>query len=113
MAKYIKVLASKSRTANEDSYILYNAELHKSAHIVVDVTNGSNLLVAIKGVDRVSSKTYTILTSSILASGTTVLRVGPELTAGANIAKDYIPESWKISATVSGATTFSVGASLI
>lgn len=112
MATYKRILPDAARTAFTSSPIFISEDKFTAMHLVVDITDGSNLSVAIKGMDGVSSKSYTIL-SSVLASGTTVMRVGPDYTAGANIAKDYIPYKWFVDINPSGSTTVSVGASLI
>jgi len=113
MAKYINILKSRSYTSNTDSAKIYNWEDQDALHLVVNVTSGANLVVDIKGFDEESDTAYTLLTSSALGTGTTVLRVGPDYTTGTNTAKDYMPATWFVSTTLSGATTFSIGASLI
>lgn len=72
--------------------------------LVIDataVTSTPSVTFAIQGVDRVSGKTWAILTSAaITATGTTVLRVSPHLTAAANtIAKEHVPPVIRVVAT--------------
>lgn len=113
MAKYLTVLKDGTYTSNTSSNKFSNWENHNAAHLVVNITGGGNLVVDVKGFDEVSDTAYTLLTSSTLPSGSTVLKVGPDYTAGTNIAKDYIPATWYVTTTLSGATIFSIGASLI
>lgn len=114
----VGLLASEARTADASSKIITLAETYEAAHIVIDVTAGSgfNLSVAIKGHDVTSNKEYTIGTvSTINATGTTLVKVGPQYTAAANVFKDYMPTSWIVAVTQSGgvSATYSIGASLI
>ena len=64
--------------------------------IVIDVTldpSSASVVYNIDGLDVLSGQTWTLLDSAaITAVGTTILRIGPELTASANtIAKEAIP----------------------
>ena len=64
--------------------------------IVIDVTldpSTASVVYNIDGLDVLSGQTWTLLDSAaITAVGTTILRIGPELTASANtIAKEAIP----------------------
>jgi hypothetical protein len=114
LGEHLIVLESKARTTSTTSPIFANWQDYEAAHIIVDITDGTNLVVDVKAKDTASNKSYTLLTSAVLVSGTTVLRIGPAYTAGANIAKDYMPSQWFVETTVSGAsTTFSVGATLV
>jgi hypothetical protein len=117
VAAYVTLLASAERTVDVTGNQITVWEKYQAAHIVVDITTGgSNLIATVKGRDTASGKDYTILTSTTMnASGTTVLRVGPDYTAGANTAKDYMPYNFHVDITQSGGTpvTYSVGASLI
>lgn len=118
MARFVGVAPSASRSADFISPMYVNSEDNVALALVVDITLGSpNLVVAVKGNDLTSGKSYTILQSAALnAAATTVLRVGPGLTAAANlVANDYIPDSWFVSVTQSGGVpaTYSIGASLI
>lgn len=88
----------------------------KYLDLVIDITvpNGGTLTVTIVGIDPASGKVYTILASAGLVAGaTTVLRVGPALTAAANlVANDFIPLLWGVQVVVATASmTFSLGAS--
>ena len=109
------VLPSASRNANVSKTVTVY-EKYQAAHLVVDVTSGSpNLIVTVSGLDTVSSKKYTLLTSSTISSGTTVLKIGPDYTAGTNVAKDYLPHFVVVDVTQSGNvySTYSIGMSLI
>lgn len=83
---------------------------------VINVTAASatpSVVFTIAGVDPASDTAYTILASAaITGTGTTVLRIHPELTAAANtIAKDVLPQAVKITATHADADsiTYSLG----
>src|ERR1035437_3847341 len=102
MARDETIFPSASYSANQTKVITI-AEKYEAAEVVVDITAGlPNLVVTLGGKDATSGKTYTILTSSILTSGTTALRIGPELTAGTNVAKDYVPYELSVAVTQSG-----------
>jgi hypothetical protein len=120
MNRSVAVAASAARTTAGNSGVLDN-EGADFGHIVVDVTAASGtspvLVVTVQGVDPVSGKTYTLLASAnITGVSTTVLKVGPALTAAANaVANDVMPKQWQVSWTITGTTpsfTFSVGANL-
>lgn len=68
---------------------------------VTAVTATPSVTFAINGVEPISGNTWNILTSAaITATGTTVLRVHPSLTASANlIAKDMLPQGVEVTAT--------------
>lgn len=114
----VTVLPSAARTAtpaNTNEYILTGK--FRGLIVVVDVTavtSTPSTVISIQGVDRVSGKTYAILDSAALvATGTTVLRVGAGLTAAANlVANDLVPPFIRIVATHGNANsmTYSVSA---
>lgn len=96
------VLPSAARTAAPDTQEYEAQGPARGLHLVIDVTaivTAPSITVTIAGVDRVSGKTYTILASAaITATGTTVLKVGPGLTAAANsVANDFIPPIFRVS----------------
>src|SRR3989304_3975050 len=110
MATYVGVLDSVSRNADTDSKHIINWAKHEALHLVVDVTAGNpNIFVNLKAYDSASTKSYTLLTSSQINGGTTILKLGPDYTAATNIAKDYLPYDWYVSVTQSGgvAATYS------
>jgi hypothetical protein len=115
----IEALASAARTASVNSadLINYNA---KGLHLIIDVTaitDTPSITVEIQGKDEVSGKYYAILTSAaIVATGTTVLKVFPALTAVVNtVANDILPRIWRVSVTNADADsiTYSVAANLV
>lgn len=63
-----------------------------------------SLTVTVQGKDPVSGKYYTLLASAALnATGTTVLRIYPGLTAAANLtASDILPTDFRIIYVVAG-----------
>jgi hypothetical protein len=112
-------LASAARTASVDSSDLTNG-FGKGLHLVIDVTAVAatpSITVTIQGKDALSGKYYTILASAaITATGTTVLKVHPGLTAAANAAaNDLLPRTWRVSVTNADADsiTYSVGYSIV
>ena len=88
-------------------------------HVIIDVTAVTAtpaLTVKIQGKDPASGKWYDILVSTAIATvSTTVLKVGPALTAAANlVANDMIPSIWRVTVTHgdTDSATYSVGANL-
>jgi hypothetical protein len=81
-----------------------------AAVFVIDITaiTGTTPAVTftVEGKDPISGKYYTILASaSLTATGTTVLRVFPGVTAAANLsANDILPRTFRVTATISGTT---------
>jgi hypothetical protein len=79
-------------------------------------TSGAGTVtIQINGWDPASKSYYNILTSAALVgnSGFTRLRVGPLITAVANlVALDYLPKKIQVVATVSGAVAYSIGYSV-
>lgn len=112
------LLASAARTAaTVSSADQTNPQWH-SVQVIINVsayTSGS-YTPTIQGKDPVSGNYYTLLTGAALSgTGTTVLSVGPGVTAATNTAAGlYLPRTWRI--TFAGAATpsmtFSVGAVL-
>lgn len=118
MAAYVTILPSKERTASVDSPAITVWEKYQAAHIAIDINSGSgfNLVFDVRGKDTASGKSYSLLTTgTIAASGLSILKIGPDYTSAANIAKDYMPYSFYVAVTASGSTsaTYSVAASLI
>lgn len=114
----VTVLASAARTATPDTVELEVAG-YRGVHLIIDATASAatpSVVVTILGVDRLSAKTYTILASAaITGTGTTVLRVGPGLTASANtVANDVLPPVIRIQSVHGDADslTYSIGALL-
>lgn len=117
----VAVLASAARTATPtaDTFHLTGGET-SGLVLVVDVTAATDtpsVVFTIVGSDPVSTKTWTILASAaITGTGTTVLRVHPELTVSANlVAKDIVPAYWTVTAVRADADsiTYSVAAQVV
>lgn len=113
----ITILSSAARTETTNS--TDQVAVGGSAVIVVDVTAATDtpsVVFTVQGKDTTSGKYYTILTSAaVTATGTTVLKVGPGLTAAANtVVNDMLPNVWRVIATHADADsiTYSVGASV-
>lgn len=94
----------------------------RGLHLAIDITaitgTTPTLTVTIQGKDAVSGKYYTILASAALsATGTTILRVYPGLTAAANtVANDVLPRDWRVIYVVGGTTpavTATISAALV
>ncbi len=92
-------LPSAAYTAS--STVDVNVEGAQGLVIVIDVTVDpalASVVFNIDGLDVLTGNTWTLLDSAaIAATGTTVLRISPHLTASANtIAKDIIPPRVRI-----------------
>jgi hypothetical protein len=112
-----EVYASAARTATPDTVELELPGGVQYAQVVIDCTAAAatpSVVFTVSGVDRVSGKVYTLLASAaVTATGTTVLRIGPGLTAAANlVANDVLPPVIRFTATHGDADsiTYSVGA---
>jgi len=119
LAQNVLVFSSSARTTSVNSPDIRN-DRGTGLILVIDATAASatpSVVFTIEGKDPVSNKYYTILASAaITGTGTTVLRVHPDLTAAPNVvAKDMLPATWRVTATASDADslTYSVGASMI
>lgn len=115
----LTIFASAARTATPTPFDGVNYD-GKSLHLVIDctaITSSPSVVFTLQGKDAVSGKFYTILASAaIVGTGTTVLRVGPGLTAAANlVANDVLPRSYRVIATHGNADsiTYSVGMSIV
>jgi hypothetical protein len=81
-----------------------------AAQVVVDITaitgTAPTLVVTVEGKDPASGKYYPLIVSaSLVAVSTTVLRVFPGATAAANLAvNDFVPKVFRVSATIAGTT---------
>lgn len=111
------IFASAARTATPDTQEFELPAGTNYGHFIIDctaVTATPSVVFTISGVDRLSGKVYTILASAaITGTGTTVLKVGPGLTAAANlVANDILPSVIRITATHGDADsiTYSMGA---
>lgn len=113
------ILASAVRTASANGADRVNQNA-RGLILVIDMTVApgvDTVTFTVQGKDPASAKYYTILASAaIVAVSTVVLRVGPGLTAAANlVANDILPRTWRVITTHSAGTnfTYSVGAILV
>jgi hypothetical protein len=113
------VFASAARTASADSADQINY-YWRGAVITIDVTaitDTPSVVFTVQGKSTLGSDYYTILASAaVTATGQTVLRVYPGLTASANVvANDVLPYKWRVSAVHADADsiTYSVSANYI
>jgi hypothetical protein len=113
------VLASAARTAtvNSADFVNYNA---RGVHVIIDVTAITAtpvLTPKIQGKDPVSGNYYDILIGTdITATGTTVLKIYPGVSALAGgSAVDILPRTWRVRIEHADAdsATYSVGANLV
>lgn len=92
----VNLLNSAARTATPNSFELQGLISIIGVVAVLDVSavvSTPSITLAVQGVDRLSGATWPILTSAaITATGTTVLRIHPDLTNATNsVAADVIP----------------------
>lgn len=113
----LTVLASGSRGAVNSPDVAMKLGTFRGLHLIVNVTAGSgfSLTFTLQGKDPITGVYYTILASAALvATGTTVLRVYPGLTAAANLtANDVLPDTWRVVVAGTGTATFSITAQMI
>lgn len=116
----VTVFTSAARTASETSSTFTNQHGHRGVIIVIDATAATatpSVVFTIQGYSPLGDDYFTILASAaITATGTTILRVYPGLTAAANtVANDVLPPLWRVSAVAGDADslTYSVNALLI
>lgn len=111
----VVLLASAARTATPTIADQFT-EGAARCHVIVDVTAaaGTGVTPKIQGKDAASGKYYDVLVGSVITTtGTSVLKVGPGLTASANAAaSDFLPAVWRVVVTHSDSSslTYSVGA---
>jgi hypothetical protein len=113
------LLASASRTTDQvvAASAIKGGRHSTAVAVVVDITSleagTPSLTVTIRGVDPASGKGIALLQSAALSTvSTTVLRVGQDLTAAANLtANDLVPENIQVLVdhTDSQPITYSVG----
>lgn len=120
VGRHKAILASVARTATPNTEELEVPSGTRFGVFVIDVTAATSTpstVFTVSGVDRGSGQIYTILASAaIVGVGTTVLRVGPGLTAAANlVANDIIPPVIRITATHGNANsqTYTVSAHFV
>lgn len=112
--------ASAARTATPTTVTQTNYRGERGGHFVIVVTATAatpSVVPAIEGYSTAADAWYPILTgAAITATGTTVLRVYPGITAAANTAaSDLLPQTWRLSMTHADADsiTYSVSANLV
>ena len=96
------IFASAARTATTSATLPVESTGGLFFIDVTALTAGASLVFTIAGISPTgSASAYTILTSAaVTATGLTVLRVHPQLTAAANtIAKDILPAALKVTCT--------------
>jgi len=76
-------------------------DLVRGIQVIIDVTATAatpSVVPTIDGLDPLTGNFYNILTgAAITATGTTVLRVHPELPDAANlVAQDFLPETYRV-----------------
>ncbi len=118
-----EVLPSEARTTAPDTQefqVVGRGYEYQGLHLVIDatvVTATQTLTVTVSGVDRVSGKLYTLLASAaITAASTVVLKIGPSLTAAANLTvNDYLPPVFRVTVAVANGltATYSIGGMLV
>jgi hypothetical protein len=95
--------ASAARTATPTA-VDFDAGRAKALFIVIDITAVTAtpaVTVTVSGVDSLSGKVWTLLASAALATvSTTVLQIGPGVTAATNLAANaYIPDFVRVAPT--------------
>lgn len=112
------LLASAARTATVTGDDQVNMG-HRGLHLVIDVTSVTStpsITPTIQGKDAAGIYYDILVGSAITATGTTVLKVYPGITAVANgAASDVLPAVWRVVLTHadSDSATYSVAANLI
>lgn len=113
--EYQPIFASAARTATTSATIITGS---CAGLFFINVTATSatpSVVFTIDGQDPISGAAYNILTSAaITATGLTVLRVHPALSAAANtIAKDMLPAAVKVTATHADSDSITYSVSFI
>jgi hypothetical protein len=112
------LLPSAARTAAIQTAAMLNED-SQYLDVIVDITawTAGSITLTLQGQDPASGTWYTLLASAALAAvATTVLRIGPGLTAAANlVANVALPRTWRVSVAVGGAQsiTYSIGFSAV
>lgn len=115
-----QVFDSQARTATPDTMEFVLPQGARFLHVVIDVTAATSTpstVFTVSAVDRLSGKVYTLLASAaIVGTGTTVLRIGPGLTAAANlVASDVVTPVIRFTATHGNANsqTYTVAGAVV
>ena len=110
MNRHIHALTLLNATATTNGSDCVNDE-GMYAHVIIDITSitgtAPTATFTVQGKDPYSGKYYTILASTALnAIATTVLRIGPALTAAANlVVNDVLPRTFRVICTTGGTVT--------
>lgn len=109
------VFASAARTATATATIATGSCAGLFFINVTATAATPSVVFTIAGEDPISGATYTILASAaITATGLTVLRVHPQLSAAANtIAKDMLPAAVSVTATHADADSITYSVSFL
>lgn len=114
----VTLLASAARTATNATGVQINPG-KQAVDIIIDATAASatpSVVFTVQGLDPLSGQYYTILASSAVTGiSTTVLRIGPGLTAAANTVANYnLPRHWRVNCVHADANsiTYSIGAQI-
>ena len=115
MAMRAVLLPMAVRSSSVDSPKITVWEKFNAAHIVIDHPNvGGGLTFNLLGYDQTSGYSYSLgLSGAVVASGHTLWKIGPEYTAAAGVAKEYVPYQFYMSVTASGTNAYSISASVI
>ena len=95
--------ASAARTATPTA-VSFSSRGRQRLHLIIDVTAiaaSPSVVPTIDGYDSLSGKYYNLLTGvAITATGTTVLKIGPGMSASANaVAADFLPNTVRLTMT--------------
>ena len=122
-ALYFEVLPSAARTTAPDTQefeITGRGYEYDGLHLIIDITAVTAtpaLTITVDGVDRVSGKTYNLITSTVIATAvTTVLKVSPGITVAANLAVAMnLPPVFRVSVAHgdTDSATYSIGGMLV
>lgn len=117
MTERIGIVPSGTTTSTAqvfNSPVYRNDEGGEALYLAVNVTAGTPaMLVSINAYDSTSRNGIALLTSSAISAGMNLLKLGPQLTAGANVAKEYLPYEFNVTVSGGAAGTYSIGAWIV
>lgn len=113
-----EVLPSAARTTDQTVDLDISTTRYRGLVLVTDLTafvTAASLTMSVLGRDPVSGKSFNLLTSAaIVATGTNVLRIGPDLAAAANlVAVDLVPPHLRVFADHGNANSHTYSVSLL
>ncbi len=118
MAKHVTVYASAARTATPTAVTVPTGR-YRYLDLTLDLTALAatpSLVVTVDARDSASGKFYNLITSAAITTvSTNTYRVGPGLTAAANLVANFVlPDSIRVTVTHGDAdsATYTVGANL-